>query len=76
MNRIYAPEPCDVPVAPELLTLSALDAALNASIDILEFQHDLDNDGVPEAQSARDVVALAHQLRTLLRGYAKIALDL
>lgn len=76
MTRIYAPEPQDVPLAPELPTLSALDAALNAAIDILEFQHDLHNDGTPQTLRARDVVDLAQQLRTVLRGYAKIALDL
>jgi len=75
VNRIYAPDPEDIPVAPELPTLSVLDAALNATIDILHLQHDLVADELAEARLARELVLEANTLRELVRRYAAVVLD-
>ena len=75
MTRIYAPEPQDVLIAPELPTLSVLDAALNAAIDILHLQHDLAGGQEPDTQLAREVVEQAENLRGLVRRYAQVVLD-
>ena len=75
MTRIYAPEPQDIPIAPELPTLSVLDAALNATIDILHLQHDLAGGQETDTQLAREVVEQAENLRGLVRRYAQAALD-
>jgi len=75
VNRIYAPDPEDIPVAPELPTLSVLDAALNATIDILHLQHDLVADELAEARLARELVLEANTLRALVRQYASVVLD-
>jgi hypothetical protein len=75
VTRIYAPDPEDVPVAPELPTLSVLDAALNATIDILHLQHDMVADELAEARLARELVLEANTLRELVRRYAAVVLD-
>jgi len=75
VTRIYAPDPEDIPVAPELPTLSVLDAALNAAIDILHLQHDLVADELAEARLARELVLEANTLRELVRRYAAVVLD-
>ena len=43
MTPIYVPRPDQLPIAPELATLSALDATLHAAAGVLQLQHDLDD---------------------------------
>ncbi len=74
MIRIYAPLPEHLPVAPELATLSALDAALNATTDVLDLQHDLGQSNETDAQLAEEIMRQARVLRALIHLYARVVL--
>ena len=74
MNPIYAPRGDHLPVAPELATLSVLDAALQATFDILHLQHDLEDLRDNDVQLAADLITLAECGRTLIRRYAAAAI--
>ena len=74
MTTIYTPDPADVPFAPELPTLSILDAALVATIHVLRFQHDLEIEDGLAAKVATNIVRDAEHLRTLVWRYAEVVL--
>ena len=61
-------------MAPELATLSALDAALNAASDVLDLQHDLELSSEPDAQLAQVIASHARVLRALIRRYEGVVL--
>lgn len=74
MIRVYAPTSDDLPVAPELATLSVLDAALCAAAGVLQMQHDIDYPRESDAEIAADIARQARVLRALIHLYATAVL--
>ena len=74
MTPIYLPRVDQLPIAPELATLSALDAALHAADQVLGLQHGMHDPRElrePDTRIASEIVVHARVLRDLIQRYAQ-----